>query len=118
MQFVHRKNQEVESNQQQALNSNHRLTELLEEYAHLQQLHREKSVACEHLEHRVADLNKALQTSLETQEQLVESFQSKQQDIDKLTGQASNLQKQLSKTAGKHIWTKTQLQAVNQQVIG
>ena len=98
------------------LENNQELTELLDQHSRLQQLYRDKSRGCEQLERQVTDLSKALQACLEMQEQLVESFHIKQQDIDKLTGQASTLQRELSKSTDNHIVTKSQLQALNQRL--
>ena len=113
---VYRKNRELESCQEKLLESNQQQTELLEKLSTLQQLNSDKTRSCEQLDRQVTDLSKALQACLEMQEQLVESFQTKQKDIDKLTGQANTLQRELSKSTDKNIISNTQLQALNQRL--
>ena len=102
--------------QEKLLESNQQQTELLEELSTLQQLNSDKNRSCEQLDRQVTDLSKALQACLEMQEQLVESFQTKQKDIDKLTGQANTLQRELSKSTDKNFVSTTQLQALNQRL--
>ena len=111
-----RKRIELDLCHKKSLEGNRELTELLEAHSSVQQLHRDKSRSCEQLERQVTDLSKALQACLEMQEQLMQSFHIKQQDIDKLTGQASTLQRELSKSTDNHFVTKTQLQALNQRL--
>lgn len=106
----------MEACQEKLLESNQQQTELLQQLSTLQQLNSDKTRSCEQLDRQVTDLSKALQACLEMQEQLVESFQTKQKDIDKLTGQANTLQRELSKSTDKNMISNTQLQALNQRL--
>ncbi|KAI6652528.1 hypothetical protein LOD99_4313 [Oopsacas minuta] len=114
--LIRKKKRELEISQDKLLESNRQQTDLLEQLSNLQQVNRDKTRSCEQLDRQVIDLSKALQACLEMQEQLVESFQIKQQDIDKLTGQASTLQRELSKSTDKNIISNTQLQSLNQRL--